>query len=276
MDTCKQLLFPLSLLAASAVSAHLQPLSSPLSALAGEAELVFQGTVVDVQYQTSLEGLPHTFVTYQIEDVLKGQYRDKTITLRFIGGVKQEGDKLRRLQVTGVPEFAKGAQDLLLVSGNEQRICPLVHCAEGRFRLEGGYVSDGAGNTLGRDSKGAIRFAPNPNKMSAPEPSGDHGLIASPTETAAPLSPLDPVSFVAHVRDVLAQQPAGTLTPVSSADRSKPFTGPQAKAEAAPRQASSVMPIRTDKATAFDRWEAEALERNGGNPVVTVPSSLQR
>jgi hypothetical protein len=277
MDTCKGLLLPIAMLAASAaVKAHLPALASPISELARESELVFQGTVIDVRYQTSVEGLPHTFVTYQVEDVLKGQYSEKTLTLRFIGGTKQEGDKLRRLQVSGVPSFEKGAQDLLMVNGNSQRNCPLVRCAEGRFRLDAGYVTDGAGNTLGRNDAGQVAFAPNPNKIAAPEMTGDHGLPASPAVAAAKVSPFDPSSFVAHVRDVVAKQPTSVAALVISADLSKPFNGPRAHAEAAPKQAATIAPSSTAKGSAFDQWEVDAVHKNGGNPVVTVPSTLRR
>lgn len=277
MDTCKGLLLPIALLAASAaVKAHLPALASPISELARESEMVFQGKVIDVRYQTSIEGLPHTFVTYQVEDILKGQYSDKTITLRFIGGVMQAGDKQRRLQVSGVPDFAKGAQDVLMVNGNQQRICPLVRCAEGRFRLDTGYVSDGAGNTLGRDDNGQVRFAANPNKVTAPEQTGDHGLPA--TEAAAPVkvSPFDPASFVAHVRDVIAKQPAVATAAVASADPAQAFNGPRAMAEAAPKQPAVLSPTSNAKGSAFDQWEVEQLSKNGGNPVVTAPSTLRR
>lgn len=268
MDTCKGLLLPIALLAASAaVKAHLPALHSPISELTRDAELVVQGTVIDVQYANSVEGLPHTFVTYQINDVLKGQYGNKTLTLRFIGGVKQDGDKLRRLEVSGVPEFEKGATDVLMVRGNEQRICPLVRCAEGRFRLDAGYVSDGAGNTLGRNEKGEVAFAINPNKLTAPEQHGDHGLPVSAKAEPAKVAPFDPASFVAHVREVVGQQPQLPAVAMQSADRSKPFQGPRAMAAAAPKD-SAVKPASRQQGSAFDQWEAEQLKANGGNPVV--------
>ncbi|NQD37261.1 hypothetical protein HPT27_09500 [Permianibacter sp. IMCC34836] len=277
MDTCKGLLLPIALLAASAaVKAHLPALASPISDLSRDAELIFQGKVIDVRYQNSIEGLPHTFVTYQIEDVLKGKAPGKTITLRFIGGVMQAGDKQRRLQVSGVPEFIQGAQDVLMVNGNQKRICPLVRCAEGRFQLDAGYVSDGAGNTLGRDDKGNVRFAINPNKSTAPEQHGDHGLPATDAVAAAKISPFDPASFVAHVRDIIAKQPASTAATVASADPAAAFNGPRAIAEAAPKQPAVLSASGAGKGSAFDQWEAEQLSKNGGNPVITGSGKPQR
>jgi hypothetical protein len=116
-----------------------------LKRLAEQSNLVFLGRVVKVEYRLSVpspEGapLPHTIVTYEIANVLRGQSPGKTFTMRFVGGADGSG---RFLEVSGVPQFEAGEQDLLFVSGNGEDNCPLVLCEWGRFRvLKGGVYNN--------------------------------------------------------------------------------------------------------------------------------------
>ncbi|NEO80522.1 hypothetical protein [Moorena sp. SIO4G3] len=100
-----------------------------------EADFIFRGTVAKVQYRLSSNqrGLPHTFVTYKVEETLKGRVKPGSlVTLRFIGGHDNKGNFLT---VSGVPFFDVGDTDILLVKGNGKSGCPLVGCAEGRIRV---------------------------------------------------------------------------------------------------------------------------------------------
>ena len=71
---------------ASAAMAHTE---DSLRAHVAKSDLVFVGTVTDVSYAPSLEqrngqGIPHTFVTYEVEKVLQGTAEDKDVTLRLL------------------------------------------------------------------------------------------------------------------------------------------------------------------------------------------------
>jgi hypothetical protein len=117
-----------------------------LARLAEQSNLVFLGRVARVDYRRSAqgsgegEGLPHTIVTYEIDSVLRGQSPGKTFTMRFLGGADGSG---RFMEVSGVPQFEPGEQDLLFVSGNGENNCPLVLCEWGRFRvLKGGVYNN--------------------------------------------------------------------------------------------------------------------------------------
>jgi hypothetical protein len=108
-----------------------------LQELTQTSDLVFKGKVVDVGYksstpQNSSEGIPHTFVTYQISEVLTGQYSNPTITLRFVGGPTGDGGFL---MVSHVPLFDVGDEDVLFVKDNTKSACPLVGCSDGRMRV---------------------------------------------------------------------------------------------------------------------------------------------
>src|SRR5215510_1876666 len=102
-----------------------------------QVEFIFRGTVSEIQYRLSDAAspgdvrLPHTFVTYTIEEVLKGTATQNTVTLRFMGGPDEEQGKF--LSVSDVPMFTVGDQDILFVRKNGTALCPLVRCGEGRF-----------------------------------------------------------------------------------------------------------------------------------------------
>lgn len=97
--------------------------------LADQSALVFVGTVVDHQAAVTRDGLyPYTFVTFNVEDVLKGE-SDLQLTLRFDGG--PVGNEF--IEVSGMPRFEVGGRHLLFVAGVEQGFCPLTGWFQGKF-----------------------------------------------------------------------------------------------------------------------------------------------
>jgi hypothetical protein len=114
-----------------------------------KAEIIFEGVVHKIEYRLSNSSskyenpIPHTFVTFKIEKIFKGKSEDKeSITLRFAGGPY---DKSKLLLVSGIPLFDVGDRDILFVTGNGIRICPLVGWSQGRIRIIKGkvYTDDG-------------------------------------------------------------------------------------------------------------------------------------
>lgn len=269
------------LLAGRTVLAQTPSADVSISNLSADAELVFQGTVTDITYAASIEGIPHTFVTYKVEDVLKGTYRAPTLTLRFIGGVKIEGKVMRKLSVSHAPRFETGQQDLLMVKGNTQTQCPLVRCAQGRFRFQQGMVTNEEGDVLAHEPQGTVRALPRAGEQAG---AGDFGAGARvPESTAQPIAtPFDRAAFVAHVRQAIGQQGAAAVaSAVQSADPAQPFKGPEPAVSAPPR--SPRLPPQRRLANQApqserDRQEVEALMRNGGNPVLPAKDveSLRR
>lgn len=117
-----------------------------------EAELIFAGTVLTIEHRESTVvaaeqvALPHTFVSYRVDHVLRGAATvGSSITLRYLGGPASDG---RVLQVSGVPEFKVGDQDLLFVRRNGISPCPLVGWEQGRFRIVRGNVFDEFGREV--------------------------------------------------------------------------------------------------------------------------------
>jgi hypothetical protein len=128
-----------------------------------DSGLVFEGRVVEVENRVSTvqseehARLPHTFVTYAVDNVLKGEYNDDLITLRFIGGQDPEtGDYLT---VEGVPSFNLDDRDILFISPeNGQVMCPLQGCEKGRFRVVGENLYSQHGREIILSDQGAIKF----------------------------------------------------------------------------------------------------------------------
>src|ERR1700674_516673 len=102
--------------------------------LVGDAELIFQGTVTDVRSQWIGEGAERavvSFITFQIEDTLKGN-PGSSYTIRMLGGTI--GGKT--WEVTDAPRFKVGDRDILFVEHNNSQFVPLVGIMHGRFHVQ--------------------------------------------------------------------------------------------------------------------------------------------
>ncbi len=120
------------------------------------ADAIVRGTVATVAYRLSDddERIPHTFVTYRIEDTLRGRADGDLVTLRFVGGTDGRG---RFLSVVGVPMFSPGDQDILMIQGNGTSDCPLVDCEDGRLRIFRDQVYDAHGRAVVGYEEGRLR-----------------------------------------------------------------------------------------------------------------------
>lgn len=117
--------------------------ASTLRDLTNRSALIVRGEVTLIRYSNSQpseaepKGVPHTFVTYQVSEVIKGTLPNDKLTLRFVGGAGEDGSVHLR---TTVPTFNKGHSDILFVDGGPPDACPLVDCADGRFRISNGSI----------------------------------------------------------------------------------------------------------------------------------------
>ena len=102
--------------------------------LVGDAELIFQGTVTDVRSQWIGEGAERavvSFITFQIEDALKGN-PGGSYTIRMLGGTIDG----KTWEVTDAPRFKVGDRDILFVEHNNSQFVPLVGIMHGRFHVQ--------------------------------------------------------------------------------------------------------------------------------------------
>lgn len=171
---CSLLFSAPSLMAHSAADAG----DGGLRELVAQSAAIAYGKVVDIQYRTSEptreepQGVPHTFVTYEIGKVFRG-YLPEKITLRIPGGADASGGAF---SVTTAPTFARGEADVLFIPGGEPGDCQLVNCVEGRFRVLEDRIYSGFGVPLVAAEK-TLEFGGKPrfevNTMEMPRPDFD-------------------------------------------------------------------------------------------------------
>jgi hypothetical protein len=102
--------------------------------LVGQAEFIFQGKVTDARSVWEGEGGQRhieTYVTFQIEDSLKGN-AGSSYTIRMLGGTV--GDET--MEITDTPHFQVGDRDILFVEHNYDQFVPLVGIQHGRMHLQ--------------------------------------------------------------------------------------------------------------------------------------------
>ena len=112
-----------------------------VSELIEQSELVFEGRVLATLGQwNASETLITTLITFEVLDVLAGDYNKKKLKLRFVGGtVGTESIEAKGLRQPEVGE--KGIYFVRSLSRN--LVNPLVGWSQGQFLLEGnGFGSD--------------------------------------------------------------------------------------------------------------------------------------
>jgi hypothetical protein len=118
--------------------------------LVSDAELIFEGTVMDVRSQWAGGGAERhivTQVTFQIEDAIKGA-PGKSYTLQMLGGTV-DGETM---EVAEAPRFKVGDRDILFVEHNGTQFIPLVGIMHGRFRVQ----ADAGGRDVVAKNNGAF------------------------------------------------------------------------------------------------------------------------
>lgn len=101
--------------------------------LVADAEVIFQGSVTNVQSQWAGEGGQRhivTYVTFKVDDALKGN-PGETYTIRMLGGTV-DGESMG---VSDAPTFSVGDKQILFVENNGSQFIPLVGIMYGQFRI---------------------------------------------------------------------------------------------------------------------------------------------
>ncbi len=107
-------------------------LNMDIDSIADQAELVFIGTVVASESLQNINSQYRTYVTFQIEEVLKGSYPGDTLELSFLGGTFDgRGSVVSDLRL---PE--PGETGIYFVeSVSENLINPLLGWSQGHFLI---------------------------------------------------------------------------------------------------------------------------------------------
>jgi hypothetical protein len=157
--------------------------------LVDRAGLVFRGEVVGQEATLVTRGADRaifTRVTFRVLEAIKG-VPPPLLTLEFLGGAVGE----LSLEVSGMPRFEPGSQDIVFVTAGAPAICPLVAMGHGRYRIlrdaQGAeFVARDNGRPLHRvDDVALPLLAPSTVPVAARAPGG---------------RPLSPAEFAGHVR----------------------------------------------------------------------------
>jgi len=152
-----------------------------LSEMMGRCEVVLEGRVREVQSREDPDtGAIHTYVTFEVLDVLYGRSPGPRLTLRFLGG--RVGERALRVAGTSVPEM--GERGIYFVESTRRRLVnPLLGWAQGRILL----VPDAEGHVRVTSAAGApiVALDPSPPRR-APWRSGGVAIGLS-TDPRVPL-----------------------------------------------------------------------------------------
>jgi hypothetical protein len=165
MKLLPSLLLTLSLGLASASVRATTVIPPTFDQLVSDAELIFEGTVTAARSEWTGQGTERvvvTYVTFKIEDVIKGA-PGGSYTIRMLGGTV-DGETF---EVAEAPRFKAGDRDILFVEHNGNQFIPLVGIMHGRFHVQTDRAGheivakdDGAAlanvSKLGQDEKAAI------------------------------------------------------------------------------------------------------------------------
>ena len=148
-------LLTMSIVAISSVPAQATTvvMTMSLDEMIAEAELIVEGTVVDVESQWSTDQKTiYTYVTLNNLRVLHGQVNDDTLRIRFSRG-KVGGT---RITIAGTPSFAPGDREILFIQKNNFAVSPVIGFFQGRFHVVNDQVQDFARTPIVKIHEGAF------------------------------------------------------------------------------------------------------------------------
>ena len=123
--TCSLCLFAFSFASATTI------LGMDIDKVAADAEFVFEGSVINSETrQDSSSGIISTYVTFQINDIIKGDYSGESVELKFMGGAFNG----QIVQVSGMRVPEMNEQGIYFVeSMSRDLINPLIGWSQGHF-----------------------------------------------------------------------------------------------------------------------------------------------
>lgn len=105
-------------------------LGMDIDKVAADAEFVFEGAVINSETRQASSGIISTYVTFQINDIIKGDYAGESVELKFMGGafngqiVEVSGMRIPEMNEQGVYFVESMSRDL---------INPLIGWSQGHF-----------------------------------------------------------------------------------------------------------------------------------------------
>jgi hypothetical protein len=98
-----------------------------------QSQFVFEGTVTAIEARENSQKRIHTYVTFEIKDIIKGEYHSNIITLSFLGGTV--GDVTMAVSDMRLPQ--EGEHGIYFVESLERlQVNPLYGWSQGHFIVE--------------------------------------------------------------------------------------------------------------------------------------------
>jgi len=96
-------------------------------------QFVFEGTVLTLEAEENSQKRIHTYVTFEIQDIIKGEYSSNSITLSFLGGTV--GDVTMGVSDMKIPQV--GERGIYFVESLERsQVHPLYGWSQGHFLIQ--------------------------------------------------------------------------------------------------------------------------------------------
>ena len=143
--------------------------------LVHSSDFIFEGRVIDKRTELNSQGAIHTYVTFQILDVLKGLYPTRTIVLRYLGGAV--GDL--HLEISDLAPPVTGEKGIYFVESlNRPLVHPLYGWDQGRF-LVTPNDGDRAERVLSSNGQPVLGFESGPGKATGLSTGTAAGLLVA-------------------------------------------------------------------------------------------------
>lgn len=104
-----------------------------LNEMIQKSQFVFEGTVTAIEARENSKKRIHTYITFEINEIIKGEYPRKIITLRFVGGTV--GELTMAVSDMRLPQ--EGEHGIYFVESLERlQVHPLYGWSQGHFIVE--------------------------------------------------------------------------------------------------------------------------------------------
>jgi hypothetical protein len=98
-----------------------------------DCQFVFEGTVLTLEAERNSQKRIHTYVMFEIQDIIKGEYSSSSITLSFLGGTV--GDVTMGVSDMKIPQV--GERGIYFVESLERsQVHPLYGWSQGHFLVQ--------------------------------------------------------------------------------------------------------------------------------------------
>ena len=155
-----KLIFAVLMLVISAQSVASTVLKVDFNNVVNAAELVFQGQVISKEVRSLPNGQPMTFITFSIDDLIKGSYTSTTIELGFLGG--ETGGRTMIISDLTMPEA--GEEGIYFVENTTRRqVNPLYGWHQGHYLVK----TDSSGNKTVEKLISDAEYSPNNKSTSS-------------------------------------------------------------------------------------------------------------